>query len=158
MTHLATFRATHLVKLLGALAWLSIAVGCASTPPPPPPADENLLSAAGFKMIEATTVEQREHLQELTPGKFREMQRTGVHYYIYPDAAKDRIFVGTTKQYAAYLRLHPNNNENLPAELNAQIAADQASMVKQDKGMQANDQRDLSDPWFYWPSFAEIIW
>ena len=148
----------YLLGILSALAAAAVAVGCASAPPSPPPVDESLLSAAGFKVIVATTVQQQEHLQTLTPGKFRAVERNSVPYYLYPDAAKNRIYVGTEKEYQAYLRLHPGNNENLQNELNAQQAADRASYAKQDKGIQNATQRDLSDPYFFWPSFGGLLW
>ena len=158
MKCLPTSRRAYLLGLSSALAVAAIAAGCANTPPSPSPADENLLSAAGFKVIVATTVQQQEHLQTLSPGKFRAMERNGTPYYVYPDAAKNRIYVGTQKEYQAYLRLHPENNENLQNEPKAQQAADRASYAKQDKGMQNATQRDLSDPYFFWPSFAELVW
>ena len=148
----------YLLGILSALAAAAVAVGCASAPPSPPPVDESLLSAAGFKVIVATTVQQQEHLQTLAPGKFRAVERNSVPYYLYPDAAKNRIYVGTEKEYQAYLRLHPGNNENLQNELNAQQAADRASYAKQDKGIQNATQRDLSDPYFFWPSFGGLLW
>lgn len=134
--------------ILWALAALAIVCGCAGTPQPPP-VDETQLGAAGFKILAAKTVQQQEHLQTLPPGVITEWQRTGKHYFIYPDAAHNRVYVGTAKEYAAYQRLRPGNYPSLAA----QQAADMASYEKQDAAMQNNTQRDLADPYYFWGSF-----
>jgi hypothetical protein len=137
----------------GALAVAALAWGCATTSPALP--DESQLSAAGFKVVPATTKEQQEHLKALTPGKISELQRTGTHFFVYPDAAKNQIYVGTPKEYAAYQRLRPA--DNTPA-LGAQQSADLASYNKQDAAMQKANNRDLADPYYFWPSWIELGW
>jgi hypothetical protein len=146
-------RRAHLV-MLTALAAAAIAVGCSTAPPQASPVDESLLPAAGFKLIVATTTQQKEHLQTLTPGQFRAMERNGVPYYVYPVASKTGMYVGTQKEYQAYLKLHPDGNANLGAQLQAQTNKDQAGYAKEDKIMQNATQRDLSDPWDFWPNFG----
>ena len=141
--------------ILAAFTVAAFAAGCASTPPPLP--DEGLLSAAGFKVLVAKTVQQQEHLQSLSPGKIAEMERNGTPFFVYPDAAKNRIYVGTQKEYQAYLRLQPGS-ANLQNQLNAQHAADMASYLKQDEAMQKETKRDLADPYYFWPSFVELGW
>ena len=158
MKRLPTSQRTNLLGILIAFAVAAIAGGCASTAPFPPPPDESLLSAAGFKVVVAKTPEQQEHLRSLPPGNIRAMQRNGIHFFVYPDAARNQIYVGTQKEYQAYLRLRPGNNVNLQDELNAQRAADMASYMKQDAAMQKETQRDLADPYFFWPSFGEFVW
>jgi hypothetical protein len=143
--------------MLGAMAAMLFAVGCASTATPPRPPDESLLAAAGFKVLEATTPEQQQRLQSLPPGKMRAVQRNGMHFFVYPDAAANRIYVGTQKEYQAYLQLRPGQ-VNLQDQLNAQQAADMAAYVKQDDAMQKANQRDLSDPYLGWPSFDYLVW
>jgi hypothetical protein len=134
-------------------AVLFLAVGCAGTPQPPP-VDPTQLSAAGFKIVVAKTVAQQEHVKTLPPGTITEWQRTGVQYFVYPDAANNRIYVGTPKEYAAYRRLRPGN---YPSP-NAQQAADMASYEKQDAAMQNYTQRDLADPYYFWDSFGGLGW
>ncbi len=146
-------RRAHLV-MLTALAAAAIAVGCSTAPPQASPVDESLLPAAGFKLIVATTTQQKEHLQTLTPGQFRAMERNGVPYYVYPAASKTGMYVGTQKEYQAYLKLHPDGNANLTAQLQSQTAKDQAGYAKEDRIMQNATQRDLSDPWDFWPNFG----
>ena len=137
---------------LGALAGTLILAGCAGNMPPPP--DEGQLLAAGFKVVVAKTVQQKEHLQTLPPGKITEWQRTGVHFFVYPDAAKSQILVGTEKEYAAYRRLQPNGGPTLAQ----QQAADMASYGKQDAAMQMYTARDLADPYYFWDSFDGLGW
>ena len=140
------------VVLFGPLlvaAWL---VGCAGTPAPAA-LDVNALTAAGFKGYIAKTQEQREHLQSLAPGRLTELQVTGVHYFVYPDAAQDRVYVGREPQYAAYLKLQP---EGAIPSMAKQQAEDMASYNRQDVGMQANTHRDLTDPYSDWTSLNDI--
>ena len=142
----------ELVAILLVTALAALAQGCASPGPPPP--DENQLLAAGFKVLVAKTPQQQEHLQSLPPGKVTELQRTGVHYFVYPVAAKNQLYVGTPKEYAAYQRLRPGDYPTLAQ----QQAADMASYNKQDAAMQKNTNRDLSDPYFFWPTFDNLGW
>ena len=130
------------------LAALAIVVGCAGTAQSPP-VDETQLLAAGFKILVAKTAQQQEHLRTLPPDVITQWQRTGRHYFVYPDAARNRIYVGTPKEYAAYQRLRPGNYPSLAS----QEAADMASYEKQDAAMQNYTQRDLADPYYFWDSF-----
>jgi hypothetical protein len=148
---LSTGRRRLIVKL-GAVAGAAFLSGCASTTPPPP--DEAQLLAAGFKVVVAKTVQQKEHLQTLPPGKITEWQRTGVHFFVYPDVAKSQILVGTATEYAAYRRLQPNGG----ASLGQQQAGDMASYDKQDAAMQKYTARDLADPYYFWDSFDGLGW
>ena len=137
---------------VGVVAVTAIPSGCAGTMPSSP--DENQLLAAGFKVVVAKTEQQKEHLQTLAPGKITEWQRTGVHFFVYPDAARSRILVGTEKEYAAYRRLQPNGGPTLAQ----QQAADMASYSKQDAAMQRYTARDLADPYYFWDSFDGLGW
>ena len=155
MKSLCTFSRGYLLGILGALSVAALSFGCASTPPPPPLPDESQLSAAGFKVVSATTKEQQEHLQALTPGKITEVQRTGKHFFVYPDVARNQVYVGTPKEYAAYQRLRPGEKTITPA---AQQAADLAAYNKQDAAMQTNNNRDLADPYYFWGGWDGLGW
>src|SRR4030095_4440653 len=117
-----------------ALLWMfavaAMLPGCASPPPPPP--DESQLLAAGFKVLVAKTVQQQEHLRTLAPGKITEGQRNGAHFFVYPDVAKNQLYVGTQKEYLAYRRVRPDEGPTLAQ----QQAAAMASYEKQDAAMQ----------------------
>ncbi len=122
--------------MLVAVSLAAFAHGGASPGPPPP--DENQLLAAGFKVLVAKTTQQQEHLQSLPPGRVTELQRTGTHFFVYPDAAKNQLYLGTPKEYAAYRRLRPGDYPTLAQ----QEAADMASYNKQDAAMQKNTNRE----------------
>src|ERR1700752_4530247 len=95
-----TPRRNPAARLLAALALLLAA--CATTSVAPPP-DERLLTEAGFKTVPASTAQQQQHLQSLPPATLTEWQQTGKHYYVYPDVAANKLYVGTPKEYQAYL-------------------------------------------------------
>ena len=103
------------------------------------------LVGLGFKVLVATTTVQQDWIKQMAPGQIRAMQRTGKKYFIYPDAARNQIYVGGPKEYDAYKQLHPDS------KLAGQDGAKQASeyRAKQDTAMQKATTRDLSDP-YYW--------
>jgi hypothetical protein len=148
-----TSRRARTLGLVGALA-LALLLGCASAPKSPPPPDESALTAAGFKVVVAKTAQQQEHLQSLPPGQITEWQRNGAHFFVYPDAAKNQILVGTQKEYSAYRRSQPNAGPTLAQ----QQATDMASYNKQDAAMQMYTNRDLADPYYFWDSFDGLGW
>jgi hypothetical protein len=110
---------------------------------PTDPGDE--LTGLGFKVLVATTPAQKDWVKRMAPGEIRAMQRTGKKYFIYPDAARNQIYVGGPKEYEGYKQLHPDS------KLAGQAGAKQASeyRAKQDTAMQKANARDLSDP-YYW--------
>lgn len=113
-----------------------------------PSIDQKELVDVGFKELVATTKVQQDWVRSLAPGQIRAVQRTGKKYFIYPDAARNQIYVGGPKEYDAYKQLHPDS------KLAGQDGAKQASeyRAKQDTAMQKATARDLSDP--YWPFTA----
>jgi hypothetical protein len=92
-------------NLIGAIALLALTVGCAN-----PQHTENLLSAAGFRTVIATTAKQQEQLKALPPDKVTLVQRNGKNYYVYADPANNQIFVGAPSQYQKYQQLRLANN------------------------------------------------
>jgi hypothetical protein len=107
------------------LAWvlsiglLALACGCSTTRH-----TEDLLAAAGFKVMPATTPEQQAHLKTLPQHKVTMVVRDGKTYYTYPDNKRQVLYVGTQAQYDAYQRLRLQNQM---AEEQAQAADDNAS-------------------------------
>ena len=89
-----------LKALLTAGAFVTLALGCSTTEP-----TENLLTAAGFKMLQVTNSQQRAHLDNLPEGRFITVHRNGTLYYTYPDAPKQVLYVGQREQYQQYLML-----------------------------------------------------
>jgi hypothetical protein len=77
---------------------------------------ESMLVASGFKVITPKTAAQQQKLQNLPPGKVTMIQKGGKTYYIFPDPANNRAYVGRPKEYQAYLQLRATNklaSENL---------------------------------------------
>jgi hypothetical protein len=130
-----------------------LALGCASTPPPPPDARSELV-AAGFKVVTATTREQQEHLQTLSAGQVTAWQRTGRIFYVYPDVARNQLYVGTQKEYEAFRRLVPSSGPTLAG----QAAADMASYDRQDQALRRGLNREAADPYSFWESFDTLGW
>jgi hypothetical protein len=109
------------ILAVGLLALVALAIGCSTTKQ-----TENLLSAAGFKMIPATTPEQQAHLKTLPPNKVTMVVREGKTYFAFPDAKQQVIYVGQQPQYDAYqkLRLQKQmaDEQAQAAELNSEPA------------------------------------
>jgi hypothetical protein len=87
------------MKVLAALALVALAVGCATQQ------QEKLLSEAGFRTSSISTPEGQKHLKTLTPDKVTSVQRSGKVYYIFPDAAHNRLYIGDQTQYQKYRQL-----------------------------------------------------
>jgi hypothetical protein len=92
-------------SLASVFAFVALVVGCAHTQQ-----TENLLSAAGFRIVIATTPQQQQHLKTLPPYKVIRVQRNGKSHYVYADPAHNLIYVGGLFQYDQYrdLRLAKN--------------------------------------------------
>jgi len=145
-------RTARRLATLGALALTVLAAGCAGTTQPS--LDTSQLLAAGFKIVAARTEAQQAQLQSLPTGQITEWQRTGKRYFVYPDVAGKRLFVGTPTEYSAYLRLASGT---APA-MARQQESDLASYNKQDATMQMLTKRDLADPYYFWESFDGLGW
>jgi hypothetical protein len=79
---------------------------------------ENLLIAAGFKVIVPKTATQQEKLKALPVDKVTLVQKDGKIYYVFPDAANNQAYVGGPQQYQTYKQLRLENklaNDNLEA-------------------------------------------
>jgi hypothetical protein len=111
------------LSLIGAFALILLAVGCAQMEQ-----TENLLSAAGFRVVVAATPQQQHHLKTLTPYKVTAVRRNGKPYYVYADPSQNLIYVGSQFQYYRYrdLRLEKNlaQEDVQTSELNADQAQD----------------------------------
>ncbi len=114
-------------RLIGMFALLAFAAGCASTQTQTQN-KENLLIAAGFKVITPHTAAQQQRLLALPPDKVTLVPKNGKTYYVFPDAVNNQAYVGGPKQYQTYkqLRLQAKlANENLEAaEMNQDAAMD----------------------------------
>ena len=101
---------------------MALIVGCAHTQQ-----TEDLLSAAGFSVVIASTPKQQQHLKTLPPYKVIRIQRSGADRYVYADPAHNLIYVGGLFQYDRYrdLRLAKNlaAEDAQDARFNAEIAS-----------------------------------
>lgn len=138
---------TNINQIAGAIIIVSFALGCASTLPAPPPPSTAKLLAAGFRAVDAKTQLQQERLAALPQGRVSERQRTGKTFFVYPDLATNKLYVGTQKEYDTYRLLNPGGGSTSLAE---QHAADMAHYNKQDAMMQIYTNNDLTDPWSLW--------
>jgi len=118
---------------LSALLALLILTGCSTTKQ-----TENMLSAAGFKIVVAATPKQEQKLKALPPGKITTVQRNGKTYFVFPDAAHNRIYLGNQQQYQNYQQML----------LDQKIAAQ-----NREAGEMAADSSDWSD----WGSWEVIV-
>lgn len=144
-------RRVNLLRVLGVLLVWVFAAGAAAAPPR---IDDSELSAAGFKVLVATTKVQEEWVRKLPPGKIRAMQRTGKKFFIYPDASRNQVYVGGPKEYEAFVQLHP---ENRVADAQTAEKAASAYRMKQADAMQKASARDLSNP-LLGVSWADLGW
>ena len=135
-----------------------LVAACASTPPAPPPPSPSMLTAAGFKAVVADTPLRKAHLQALPTSGVTEWQNTGRHFFVYPDAANDRLLVGTPKEYQAYLALRGKDGLANPTP-NAATTVDVRSYLKQDASMEKADALAAQvPPWAIWPDFSNLGW
>ena len=123
---------TYLLSIIGTVALVAFALGCSTTKQ-----TENLLSAAGFKAMPATTPQQQAHLKTLPPHKVTMVQRDGKTYYVYPDQAHQVLYVGQDAQYQEYQKLR----------LQKQLAKDQ---------VQAAEMNSESG-WTAWGAFGDVV-
>jgi hypothetical protein len=70
---------------------------------------ESMLVASGFKVITPKTAAQQQKLQNLPPGKVTMIQKGKKTYYIFPDPAQNKAYVGGPKQYEEYQQLRAEN-------------------------------------------------
>jgi hypothetical protein len=89
-----------LLYIISPVILVALAIGCSTTK-----STESLLSAAGFKMVPASTPAQEAHLKSLKPNQVTMAQRDGQVYYTYPDVPHNVLYVGKEPQYQEYQKL-----------------------------------------------------
>jgi len=152
MNFLPTLAKIALAGAIPALVW-----SCVTTPRTAP-VSPDLLTQAGFKTVVAKTPQQQQHLRTLQQGTVSQMQQTGKHYYVYPDVSDNRLYVGTPKEYDAYVSLLARNGLPAPQKSNV-TTADMQNYLKQDAAMTAADAQYATIPsWAIWPDFGGLGW
>jgi hypothetical protein len=138
--------------VVAAFAVLALIAGCASGPPAAQV--ETLLTAAGFKTAVASTDKQLRQIPTLPAGQVTVVTQTGKNWFLYPDLARNRVYVGTEKEYRAYLKLRAQNN--LPQ------VEPMASYYGQDAAMSAASAYAAPPvtplAWEGWPEFGALGW
>ena len=87
-------------SLISAWALVALAVRCASTSTQTQ-SEQDLLIAAGFKLVTPKTIVQQEKLQSLPPGQLAMITKGDQTYYVFPDAANNRaLWVGLSSTRA----------------------------------------------------------
>jgi hypothetical protein len=76
--------------------------------------NEALLAQSGFKTVAVTTPKQQQAVSKLPQGTVSAVKYQGKTYYVYPTAAKDKIYVGK--------QTHVNNAQKTLAAQQAQAA------------------------------------
>lgn len=79
--------------------------GCAAIERAEKNSTEQLLSAAGFRILPADTPQKQAKLAELTPNKIARQIRGGQVYYLFPDDANQFVMVGDQAAYSKYQSL-----------------------------------------------------
>jgi hypothetical protein len=108
-------------KFISALALVALGVGCSGVQE-----KENLLVAAGFKVITPTKPDQVALLPTLPAGKVTRITYNKKTYYVMPDVKHNQAYVGGPNQYQSYqqLRLAKQlSNQNLEAASMNQAAS-----------------------------------
>src|SRR5215469_12945724 len=96
-------------------------VGCANLKN-----EENLASAAGFKIITPKTPEQEALLKRLPKDQVTRVNYQGKTFFVLPDAKNNVAYVGNEAQYQEYQRLRLEqqmSNNNLEAAEDYQSAS-----------------------------------
>jgi hypothetical protein len=89
-----------LKALLATGVLMALAIGCSTTKE-----RENMLSAAGFRMVPADTPDKQARLQSLPADKITPVQRDGKTYYTFADPKNNVLYVGQEPQYQEYKKL-----------------------------------------------------
>jgi len=129
-------------KFLAAFALAALAAGCASNNLID---KENVAVAAGFKAITPTRPEQLAHLQTLPVDRVTPITVAGKHYYILPDLANNRAYVGGPKQYGVYQQLRRKQ------ETNSENAGNYESAPSDIQVVELNDMN-----WGEWGGWGDV--
>jgi len=82
---------------------------------------ENLLVAAGFKVITVTTPKQQQAINGLAQYRVSAVKYNGKLYYVFPTAQKAKIYVGRQKQFNAYKQALASQQGQQPSDYCPQL-------------------------------------
>jgi hypothetical protein len=133
----------HAVRVLLVLA----IAGCASAPPAPPPVDESARTAAGFKVLTATTAVQR------TPARLPRDRLTGGSARVLRLQARPGQIRRRAEEFAAYQRLR----QNADPQASQRASGRGRCRLKRDARWRSPANGGVG-PWYFWPTFVELGW
>ena len=96
----------------------ALLTGCAAIQRAENSATEQLLTAAGFRVLPADTAQKQAKLAELKPYTIARQIRDDSVYYIYPDDQNNFVLIGDQAAYSKYQNLvvqQQLSNQNLMA-------------------------------------------
>jgi hypothetical protein len=97
---------SYILMLGTTVCALALATGCATSKEKQAVQQrQEMLLAAGFKVIPATTPDQQQQLKTLPAGRVSAVRRKGQVYFVYPVHAANVLYVGKNTQYLAYQQL-----------------------------------------------------
>jgi len=146
-----TTKTLHCCRAVIVLLFAGLLAACATGPTGPTQAEtEALLRQAGFKTVPARTEWQLSYLPQLPAGQVTVLSEMNRQWYVYPDLPNKQVYVGTIKQYEAYLALRQQANYPPPDPF--------APMLQRDAAMTAASKRYADVPGTWWPEFGDLGW
>jgi hypothetical protein len=136
----------HLFSLISAAALVAIVTGCATTPAQ---RTEKLLTQSGFKAVPATAAAQQQQINTLPPAKVSLVKRKGQTFYVYPDQARNILYVGNKAQYQAYQIAV--QDQYLAQDAKLIRDANAAPVLKEDSLEMSGAATTLEEVWEGWP-------
>lgn len=107
------------LTIIAGLALLVLATGCATTQTAE---TTDLMTTAGFKLVNADTPQKQELLKSLPTGQLSLVTFKGKKFYVQPAATPNQAYVGTPKEFHAYEELRiarqMRNDQLLAAQMN----------------------------------------
>jgi hypothetical protein len=104
--------------VIGALALVTLvtlATGCATSKDKQATQQQRatMLLASGFKAIPATTPDQQQQIKILPADRVSAVKRMGKVYFVFPDRARNVLYVGNNHQYLQYQAQAQNAQEQM---------------------------------------------
>lgn len=99
----------NLIGTFAAAAILLSLSACATSDVAYTSSMDGALRSANFKVQNATTVEQRNHLRSLPDNRFTAVKENGNLYYLFTDKSQNRLYVGDHWAYRAFINNEKNN-------------------------------------------------
>ena len=125
----------------------ALVTGCATSPVQ---RTENMLTQSGFQAVRASTAGQQQEMAVLPPDRISPVKRHGVVYYVFPDPARNVLYVGNKRQYQAFrqalsdLRLE----QDAKMERNFQISR----VTDEDVAAMSGAMPSFEQIWEGWPT------